>query len=145
MDPWQPIIWKLALNDSPSSISPTLSRPESRKLIHLRPTMRSVSAAPRHYQAVLHRRRTVRACVGDAVAVLWRWEIRCDGVCDGALTREKSILVRSKSITRFSVFQSLLQAVYSTLISHPSFTEWGQSQRNKLSVGNSLNAALGYV
>jgi len=51
----------------------------------------------------------------------------------------------AKSLHIFLCFQSLLQAVYSMLISHPSFTEWGQSQRNKLSVGNSLNAALAYV
>lgn len=151
MDPWQPIIWKLALNEFPSSISPSLSRPESRKLTHLRLTMRSVSAAPittkPFYTAIGPFERALETrlpCFGGGKYGAMEFVMEL-AKCGEALTREKSILVRSKSITRFLCFQSLLQAVHSMLISSPSFSEWAQSQRNKLSVGNSFNAAIGYV
>jgi hypothetical protein len=100
----------LALNDSPSSVSPSLSRPESRKLTHLRLTMRSVSEAPittkpfctavGPFERALETR---LPCFGGGKcgAIEFVMEL---AKCDGALTREKSILVRSKSITRFSVF-----------------------------------------
>jgi hypothetical protein len=93
---------------------------------------------PHHYQAVLHHRRTVRACVGDRTLEVGKYGamkfVMEQAKCDGALTREKSThfwtyicsylllqrlshrqlgaamarppshLVRSKSITHFSVF-----------------------------------------
>jgi hypothetical protein len=128
MDPWQLIIWKLALNDSPSCISPSLSRPESRKLTHLRLTIRSGSAAPitikPFYTAVgpfESSLETRSPCFGGEKYGVMEFVMEL-AKGDGASTREKSILVWSKCITHFSVFQSLLQAVHSMLISSPSFT-----------------------
>src|SRR3954453_21894279 len=84
MDPWQAIIWKLALNDSPSSISPSLSRPQSRKLTTTKLFYTAVGPFERELETRL-------PCFGG-------------GKYGAMEVMEKSMLVRSKSITRISVF-----------------------------------------
>jgi hypothetical protein len=55
------------------------------------------------------------------------------------------ILSGAKALHVFLSFQSLLQAVHSILTAGSSFPDEGQSQRNKIPVGNSLDAAVRYA
>ena len=55
------------------------------------------------------------------------------------------ILSGAKVLHGFLSFQWLLQAVHSMLTDGSSFPDEGQPQRNKILVGNSLDAALRYA
>jgi hypothetical protein len=57
----------------------------------------------------------------------------------------RRILSGAKALHVFLSFQSLLHAVHSMLTGGSSFLDEGQSQRNKIPAGNSLDAAVRYA